>query len=316
MSNPTERAVSVPMVITAFAIVYLVWGSTYFFIQLSVAHIPPMLVGTFRYLLSGILMLIYCVLTRKPVFSWRVIKPAAVSGFLLLCCGNGGLIWAEQYIPSGMAAIVLASQPIWFVVLDRRQWGENFRSGSTIAGLVVGFGGVLLLFGERFGAAHDGATAAAAHGREMIALAVLVAASIAWAAGSLYSKYRSAPVSNAVNTGWQMTAAGLLFVPLSLMSGEWRHFQPAAVPWSSWGGIIYLVIMGSLLGYSAYVWLLSVRPATQVSTNAYVNPVVAVLLGTLFNGEQLSGMQLVGLVVILASVLLINLVKYRRREKK
>jgi drug/metabolite transporter (DMT)-like permease len=320
MSNTTERPVSIPMVVLAFAIVYLVWGSTYFFIGLSVAHIPPMLVGAFRYLLSGVLMLVYCLLTRKPVFSWPVIRPAAVSGFLLLCCGNGGLIWAEQYIPSGLAAILLASGPIWFVVLDRRQWAVNFHSTSTIVGLVVGFAGVLLLFGDRLWAAPGGAPAGAAvaagtvadaHGRSMAALAVLVCASISWAAGSLYSKYRSAPVSNAVNTGWQMMAAGLIFIPLSLFSGEWAHFQPVSVPWSSWWGIIYLVTMGSLVGYSAFVWLLSVRPATQVSTHAYVNPVVAVLLGAWFNGERLSGLQLAGLVVILGSVLLINLVKYR-----
>jgi drug/metabolite transporter (DMT)-like permease len=318
MTNATERPASVPMVILAFATVYLVWGSTYFFIQLSVAHIPPMLVGAFRYLLSGLLMLAYCLLTRKPVFSWPVIKPAAVSGFLLLCCGNGGLIWAEQYIPSGLAAILLASGPVWFVVLDRRQWAVNFSSASTIVGLIVGFGGVLLLFGDRLRggtsagpAAAGGVPLAGAHSREMAALAVLVCASISWAAGSLYSKYRSAPVSNAVNTGWQMMAAGLIFLPLSLISGEWAHFQPGTVPWSSWWGILYLVTMGSLVGYSAFVWLLSVRPATQVSTHAYVNPVVAVLLGAFFNGERMSGLQLAGLVVILGSVLLINLVKYR-----
>jgi drug/metabolite transporter (DMT)-like permease len=308
MTNATERPSSIPMVILAFAIVYLVWGSTYFFIELSVAHIPPMLVGAFRYLIAGLLMLGYCLVTRKPVFSLAAIKPAAVSGFLLLVCGNGGLIWSEQYIPSGLAAILLASGPVWFVLLDRRQWAVNFSSASTIVGLVIGFGGVLLLFWDSLTGGNDNV----GHGHGMAALAVLVCASISWAAGSLYSKYRSAPVSNAVNTGWQMMAAGLIFVPLSLLRGEWAHFEPAAVPWSSWSGILYLVTMGSLVGYSAFVWLLSVRPATQVSTHAYVNPVVAVLLGAVFNGERLTGLQLAGLVVILSSVLLINLVKYRR----
>jgi drug/metabolite transporter (DMT)-like permease len=307
MANPTERPASIPVVVTAFAIVYVVWGSTYFFIERSVAYIPPMLVGAFRFVLAGVLMLGYCLATRKPVFSWPVIRPAAVSGFLMLCCGNGGLIWAEQYIPSGLAAVLLASQPIWFVVLDRRQWGENLRSRSTIAGLIVGFCGVLLLFGDRL----TGASQDSGHGRELIALVVLVCASVFWAAGSLYSKYRSAPAANAVNAGWQMFAAGLIFIPMSLISGEWGHFEPGAVPWSAWSGILYLVTMGSLVGYSAFVWLLSVRPSAQVSTNAYVNPLVAVLLGSFFNGERLSGLQLAGLVVILGSVLLINLAKYR-----
>ena len=304
MVAPMKRHAPVMLVVIAFATVYLVWGSTYFFIALSVQHIPPMLVGAFRYSLAGLLMLGYCLVRREKIFSWPVIRPAAVSGFLLLCGGNGCLIWAEQYIPSGLAAILLASGPVWFVLLDRRQWSENFHSVSTIAGLVVGFGGVLLLFGEQL---HGGVYA----GWHTVALAVLVCGSISWAAGSLYSKYRSAQVSNAVNAGWQMMAAGLIFIPASVVSGEWRHFDPAAVPFSSWAGIIYLVTMGSLVGYSAFVWLLQVRPATQVSTHAYVNPVVAVLLGVFFGGEHLSSLQLLGLVVILSSVLLINLVKYR-----
>jgi drug/metabolite transporter (DMT)-like permease len=314
-------------VAAAFAIVYIVWGSTYFFIRLSVAHIPPMLVGCLRFLLAGILMLLWCLITKETVFSWRVMRPAIVSGVLLLFFGNGALIWSEQYIPSSLAAILLAAGPIWFVVLDKGKWKENFRSRATVAGLVVGSIGVLLLFGERLiGGAGDGAGtasgvvangaaipagAAAGHNWPMIALIVLVIGSISWAAGSLYSKYRSAGNSNSVNAGWQMLAAGVCFLPASLISGEWSHLQWSAVPLSSWLAIGYLVTMGSLAGYSAFVWLLQVRPATQVSTHAYVNPVVAVLLGVLFAGERLSFVQLLGLMVILASVLLINLAKYR-----
>jgi drug/metabolite transporter (DMT)-like permease len=133
-------------VVTAFAIVYIVWGSTYFFIRRSVAHIPPMLVGALRYLVAGTLLLGWCLIRREPLFVKGVIGPAFVSGFLLLCGGNGILIWSEQYVPSSLAAVLLASGPIWFVVLDRRQWGVNFRSKSTLVGLVVGFAGVVLLF--------------------------------------------------------------------------------------------------------------------------------------------------------------------------
>jgi drug/metabolite transporter (DMT)-like permease len=157
----------------------------------------------------------------------------------------------------------------------------------------------------------EGASAAAAHNWPVIALIVLVIGSISWAAGSLYSKYRSEGNSNSVNAGWQMLAAGVCFIPASLISGEWSHLWWHEVPLSSWLAIGYLVTMGSLAGYSAFVWLLQVRPATQVSTHAYVNPVVAVLLGVLFAGERLSFIQLLGLMVILASVLLINLAKYR-----
>jgi drug/metabolite transporter (DMT)-like permease len=308
------------MVVVAFAIVYIVWGSTYFFIQLSVAHIPPMMVGVLRFLLSGTIMLLWCLFTKEKLFSWVVMRPAIVSGLLLLGLGNGALIWSEQYIPSSLAAILLAAGPVWFVLLDKGKWRENFRSRSTIFGLVVGFGGVLLLFAEQLrgvsaGAGKEGGVAAAAGtGRhmEMVALVVLVLGSISWASGSLYSKYKSVGgSSNAVNAGWQMFAAGVAFVPASLISGEWVQFHPAEVPMSSWMGVVYLVTMGSLVGYSAFVWLLQVRPATQVSTHAYVNPVVAVLLGVFFAGERMSPLQLAGLAVILVSVLLINLSKDR-----
>lgn len=301
-------------VAAAFITVYLAWGATYFFIRLSVEHIPPMLVGAMRYVIAGLLLLAWCLFTKEKIFSWRVIRPAIVSGLLLLVGGNGLLIWAEQYIPSSLAAILLASGPIWFVVLDRARWRENFSSKATIAGLIIGTIGVLLLFGERL-QSEAGEAAGQSRNNEMIALAVLVVASISWVAGSLYSKYKAAGNSNAVNAGWQMMAAGMGFVICSGLSGEWGHFRPREVPVLSWMSIVYLVTIGSLLGYSAYTWLLQVRPATQVSTHAYVNPVVAVLLGVIFAGERLSLPQVLGLLVILASVLLINLAKYRAEAR-
>jgi drug/metabolite transporter (DMT)-like permease len=275
-----------------------------------------MLVGVLRYLTAGILLLLWCLLTGKPVFSKGAIGPAFVSGVLLLCGGNGVLIWSEQYIPSSLAAILLASGPIWFVVLDKRMWRENFNSRSTIAGLVMGFAGVLLLFAERLKPGAQAGTAGGKTGMATLALGVLVLGSISWAAGSLYSKYRSAPISNSVNAGWQMMLAGLTFIPASLFSGEWRAFHAGQVPLSSWLAIAYLVTLGSLAGYSAFVWLLQVRPATQVSTHAYVNPVVAVLLGVWFAGERMTPLQMLGLAIILCSVLMINLAKYRAKNRE
>jgi drug/metabolite transporter (DMT)-like permease len=277
-----------------------------------------------RFLIAGILMLFWCEIRGVRVFVWKDMKPAIVSGLLLLFFGNGALIWSEQYLPSSLAAILLASGPIWFVVLDRRKWQENFRSRETILGLLVGFAGVILLFGERLAHSFAGAATAAnvtqpgtggvsgaGTNWQALALLVLLLGSISWAAGSLYAKYRSSGNSNSVNAGWQMLAAGVAFIPASLIRGEWVHFHWQDVPLSSWLSVFYLVTMGSLAGYSAFVWLLQVRSATQVSTHAYVNPVVAVLLGVFFANEKMSPLQLLGLAIILVSVLLINLAKYR-----
>jgi drug/metabolite transporter (DMT)-like permease len=143
-------------------------------------------------------------------------------------------------------------------------------------------------------------------------MVILILAAVSWAAGSLYSKYNSSGHSNSVNAGWQMTAAGIAFIPVGWISGEMHGFHWQQVSPGSWLSLVYLIVMGSLAGYSAFVWLLQVRPATQVSTHAYVNPVVAVLLGVLFAGETMSPFQLTGLAIILISVLLINRAKYRK----
>ena len=318
------------MVVTAFAIVYIVWGSTYFFIRLSIEHIPPMLMGGLRFMTAGLLLLLWCVARGERIFEWRAIRPAVVSGFLLLCTGNGVLIWSEQYLTTSLAAILLASGPIWFVLLDRRNWNENLRSRETISGLFVGLIGVMLLFGERllpglFGTKH--AVVASSHAimptgyatsplgsgnGQLIVMGVLLLGSISWAAGSIYSKYHSKGASNSVNAGWQMFAAGLVFMPAASLSGEMRVFHWSQVSTGSWLALVYLITLGSLAGSSAFVWLLQVRSPTQVSTHAYVNPVVAVLLGSIFMGEDLSVWQIVGLATILGAVLLINLAKYRK----
>ncbi len=295
------------MVVVAFAIVYIVWGSTYFFIRLSIAHIPPMMLGALRFFIAGVLMLLWCLARGEQLFVWQHIRPAIVSGVLLLFSGTGVLIWSEQYLTTSLAAILLASGPIWFVVLDKRNWAVNFRSRETMTGLLVGFAGMILLFG---GHGADGG-----HGGrpgQVLVMIILLLGAVSWAAGSLYAKYKSTGKSNSVNAGWQMLAAGMAFIPASLISGETRGFHWADVSLSSWLSLIYLITLGSLAGYSAFVWLLQVRSATQVSTHAYVNPVVAVLLGILFAGEKMTTMQWLGLAIILVSVLLINLAKYRK----
>jgi drug/metabolite transporter (DMT)-like permease len=300
------------LIFISFATIYIVWGSTYFFIRVAVTGgIPPFILGALRYTSAGLLLMTWCAIKGEKIFVWRNIMHAAISGFLLLFISNGAVSWAEQTLPGAMVAIVLSCPPLWIVLLDRKNWSANFKNKWTIAGLVIGFSGVLLLFGEQAkgiflnGAAHS----------NLPWMLLLVIGTLGFALGSLYFKYNLTSGSAPVNSAWQMLAAGFVFVPAGLAHDEYSNLHLQNIPFNSWMSVIYLSIFGSVAAFSAYTFLLKVRPATQVSTYAYVNPVVAVILGVAFAHESISLLQLGGLLVILVSVLLINLGKYRRVRK-
>jgi len=311
MSATENKSASPLMVILAFAIVYIVWGSTYFFIQMAVKGFPPFILGALRFILAGLLMAGWCIIKGEKLFAIRGIKHAAISGILLLFFGNGIIIWVEQSMPSAMVAITVSSAPLWFVLLDKPKWSENFRSKSIIAGMLIGLAGVILLFSEQISQIFSMPESTPV---KMSSMVLLLFAAIAWAGGSLYSKYRSAEGSIIVTTTWQIMAAGIAFIPGILIRDEFSSFHWQEVPSDSWIALVYLVIMGSVAGFSAYVWLLQVRTAMQVSTYAYVNPVVAVLLGVFFANEKITAIQIAGLIIILGSVLLINMARYRREK--
>lgn len=292
----------------AFAAIYIVWGSTYFAIREALTGFPPFMLGGLRFAVAGALMFLWCGVQRLPVTTtglWKVL----LVGFLLLFAGNGAVVWVQQTIPSSVVAITVAIAPLVFTVLDKPQWKVNFRSPATLGGVVAGIAGVWLLFSERL----DTQLSTTGFDAEVAALVVLAIGILAWPAGSLFAKYNPVPLSNTANSAWQMITGAVFFLLASVAHGEWEGFDWAAVPAKAWVAEAYLVVFGSIIGFSAYVWLLQVRPATQVSTYAYVNPVVAVLLGTWLGGEQLGAHEVIGLVVILGGVLLINLAKYRTR---
>jgi drug/metabolite transporter (DMT)-like permease len=308
MHTLNKKIASPFMVMLAFATVYIVWGSTYFFIQKAIVSFPPFLLGALRFLIAGIIMLGWTLLRGERVFVKKDIIHASISGVLMLFIGTGAVIWVEQYMPSAMVAIMISSGPLWFILLDKPKWGENFRNKATIGGLMLGFAGILLLFGENI----TNAFSTVGNHQELGGVAILIIGSIAWAGGSLYSKYNSTGGSVSVNIAWQMLAAGVAFIPGSFLRGEVQQLEWHTITTDSWLSVLYLVFFGSIAGFSAYVWLLQVRSATQVSTHAYVNPVVAVLLGVFFANEHITLLQILGLVTILGSVLIINLVKYRK----
>jgi drug/metabolite transporter (DMT)-like permease len=311
MSTSETKSAPPLLVILAFAIIYIVWGSTYFFIQMAIKGFPPFILGGLRFILAGLLMAGWCIIKGEKLFAIRGIKHAAISGILLLFFGNGIIIWVEQSMPSAMVAITVSSAPLWFVLLDKPKWSDNFRSKSIIAGMLIGLAGVILLFSEQISQIFSMPESTPV---KMSSMVLLLFAAISWAGGSLYSKYRSAEGSIIVSTTWQIMTAGIAFIPGVIIRNEFSGFQWQEVPSESWVALAYLVIMGSIAGFSAYVWLLQVRTAMQVSTNAYVNPVVAVLLGVFFANEKITAIQIAGLIIILGSVLLINMARYRREK--
>jgi len=295
----------------AFAAIYIIWGSTYFFIREALDGFPPFMLGALRFLVAGGLMLAWCAARGVSIRPKGDLRNVALIGFLLLFVGNGVVVWTEQTIPSSVVAIMIASAPLWFVLLDRPNWRANFRSASTMLGVLAGFIGVVLLFSEKIADQF----AATGLSPEMTALGLLIICEIGWTSGSLFAKAHPPSIPAPVNTAWQMLAGGTCFLLVSVPRGEWS-LDWSGIPAHACFALIYLALIGSILAYSSYVWLLRVRPAIQVSTYAYVNPVVAVLMGVYLGNERIGWRELAGLAVILGGVLLINLAKYREKRRE
>lgn len=304
MNTKTQPATG--LVLAAFAAIYLIWGSTYLAILFGLKTMPPFIMSGIRFAIAGAILLAWRLAQGERATSKPTLQNA-MAGIFMLFGGTGAVVWVEQHITSGMAAIIVAGMPLWFVLLDYRQWSHNFSQKLVLAGVAIGFVGVLTLFGTDSGDFSE---------KTIFAILVLLVGCISWAGGSLYLKYNTNSQSSMMNAGVQMLAAGLFSLFFGAATGETQTFSFAAVSTESWLGLAYLITFGSLLGYLSYVWLLSVRPVVQVGTYAYVNPVVAVMLGWMFANEPFSGRQLVALGVILAGVLLINLPKYKSLQMK
>jgi drug/metabolite transporter (DMT)-like permease len=308
MPDTSNKHAPLVTVIIAFAIVYIVWGSTYFFIQASERDFPPFILGAMRFFASGFMLLGWCAIKKYKLVYRPQMKTSFIVGNLLLFIGNGAIIWAEETLPSSFVAVLVSSAPLWIVLFDSRNRKENLSNTKIVLGILTGFLGVVLLFSEKI----FSSLFPAAGTLQIISLLVIVAGNISWCIGALYSKYNSSG-NTMVGAAWQMIFAAISFLIVAFCTGETSHFQFEQVHIRAWLSIIYLITLGSLAGYSAYIWLLQVRPATHVSTNAYVNPVVAVLLGVFFGGETINGLQIGALILILSSVFIINFDKYTGR---
>ena len=281
-------------IVTAFATVYVLWGSTYLGIRLAVDTIPPFSMAGSRAIAAGAILYARWRGAAKPEFAhWR---GAAIVGGLLLLGGNGLLSWAQQRVPSGVSALVIGSVPLWMILLEWL-WHRGPRPTlGIVSGLIVGFAGLGFLVGP--GRRSSGAVI------NLSDAAVLLLAAFLWAAGSLYSRRARLPSSQLQAAAMEMLTGGALLMLAGGVTGEWIRFAPAHVSAHSWVAWIYLVTFGSLIGFTAYVWLLQVASPAHVSTYAYVNPVVAVFLGWALAGEQVTSRTLLAAAAIILAVII------------
>jgi drug/metabolite transporter (DMT)-like permease len=287
---------------TSFALVYLFWGSTYLAIEIAGRHFPAALVGALRFLIAGTLMLAWCAVTgKKIVISRKDALRLLLVGVLLLTGGNVILIWTEQYINSGLAAMIVAVVPIWIALIEAIIGGDRLNRLGWM-GLLLGIGGLLVLLWP------DLANGTAIGRRDLMVALVLMLGSFSWALGSVLSRRFQLSVGPFAATGWEMTLAGIVNALIALSLGDVHHADWSR---SGWLAIGYLVTFGSLVGFTAYIWLLEHVPTPKVATYAYVNPVVAVFLGWLLLGERLDRYMMMGMVVIIAAVILVTSAKLR-----
>ena len=303
LAPPHTPARMTTLVLLAFAAVYVVWGSTYLAIRIGVESFPPLILAGLRHLAVGLIL--YPVLRRKTgirptAANW---KAAIVTGALLLFIGNGGLSWAEQTVPSGIASLLVASVSLWLVIVDWLRPGGVKPVPRVAAGLLMGFAGLALLVGP----AHLG-------GSERVdprGAAVLVAASFAWACGSLYSKHGGMPSSPMLGVAMQSLTGGALLLIAGLFAGESRGLHLGAISLRSWLAIAYLIVFGSGIGFSAYIYILHKSTAARVATYAFVNPLVALFLGWLIAGEAITPRTVIAAAVILTAVILVITAPHR-----
>jgi drug/metabolite transporter (DMT)-like permease len=319
LGNPTGTAgygASSLSIWTAMLSVYVVWGSTYLAIRFAIETLPPFLMASTRFLIAGSILYAIRRLRGDPAPTRVEWRSAAIVGLLLLLGGNGGVVWAEQFVPSGVAALLVGSAPLWMVLLDvlrpgqahlaRRSTDRRSRR-LTISGVVLGFLGIGLLVSPASLTGLAGEV-------DPLGAIVLTLAAFLWATGSLYSRGAQLPRSPLLGTGMEMLVGGVGLLFLGTLTGEWGRVNLAGVTTRSLLSLGYLVIFGSLVGFAAYTWLLRVAPTALVSTYAYVNPLVAILLGNLLAQEPLSARVLIATAIILGAVVVITVNQPSRRK--
>ena len=294
----TEKRASRAQILAAFASIYTIWGSTYLAIRYAVETTPPFIMGGVRFLVSGALLYIWARYRGAPTPTRLHWRNAIIAGGFLLLGGNGAVVWAEQFVPSGLTALLVSILPFWLVIIEWARPPKKRPGGAVLLGLVLGFIGIIVLVGPGDIGGQGNVSSVGA--------LVLILGSLSWAIGSFWSRDASLPDSGLLTTGMEMLGGGALLLIVGVLSGELSHFDVYQVSRASAIGLAYLITFGSLLGFTSYIWLLDKVSPAHLGTYAYVNPIVAVLLGWAIAGETLSVRTAVAAAIVICAVALIT----------
>jgi drug/metabolite transporter (DMT)-like permease len=297
---PVSQTANAPrrwLVFLAFFAIYILWGSSYLGIRFGLESFPPFLMMGFRFAVAGLILMVWAKFQGAPPPSRVEWRSTAITGIIMFSVGNGLLVWAQQHTPSGLTALIMALIPAWIVLLDWVRPGGVRPNSEVIIGVVMGFVGIALLINpDKLGGHQD---------VSLIGLVALVISGVCWAGGTLYARQSKQPQSPIMATGMQLFCGGVMLFLAGVVSGQVADFDPNAVSLRSIISLVHLIFSGSILGFTSYVWLLRVTSASQVATYAYINPVVAMILGWLFAGEMLTPRTVLAAMVIIAAVAVI-----------
>ncbi len=288
----------------AFAIIYFVWGSTFLAIRIGVMEVPPLLLAAMRFLIAGLILYGWMIARSEPSPSRRQWTSAAILAFLIFVIDYGLLFWAERRVPSGAAAVMMATIPV-FIALSEILFLQTQRlTLRLVLALLVGIGGVAVLMSRSLnlgGAPIDKVGAVA-----------LIIGSMSWSVAAILTRKLELPPSKVMSSGAQMLVGGVMLTLTAAVLGEFHNFHPSAVSRGAWLSLLYLIVAGSLIGFTAYVWLIHHESPTKVGTYAYVNPVVAVVLGYFLGGEPLGLRTILGTLFVLVSVVMITTTRVKK----
>lgn len=294
--------------LSAFGAIYIIWGSTYLATRYAIETIPPLMMIGIRSLTAGVILYVLNRFNNKEKIKVENIFPLITLGAMFFLIGHGLLAWAQQYVPSGMAAVLVTPEPLWIMGIEWFFLKDIRIKLRGILGLFLGFGGVVYLVAST--------TSNTTSNNDFLGSALIVFSTFSWGGGAVYSRIANVPKSPMLSSGMELIFGGMLVLIASFIIGESSQFHLSQVTLKSFFGLLYLIIFGSVIAFSAYVWLLGHTSVTRISTHTYVNPVIAVFLGWLFANEQITTALLVATAVIIISVYLVLYDQYRDKKNK